>query len=151
LHRPVHPTRALVHEIVPLAHSLLRVLEKAAVGIPAEERQQSPERATAVPYQPDLDRIAEADSHGIQLGLDGARLVWLWIELDVGERRADEEQRIAGLERLLRRPSSEQADRAGRVHAVVRYRAFSEQRLDDGCAQHLRRRLELVGRGERAS
>ena len=62
---------------------------------------------TSAQQDVDLDRKAQADAHRIELDLHPARLVGFRQELDVGERRADNEQRVALLHRLLRRPGTE--------------------------------------------
>src|SRR5262245_41429870 len=61
----------------------------------------------AVADQADLHRIPESDAHRIELDLDAARLSGLGQKLDVGERRADHQEGVALLERLLRGPRSE--------------------------------------------
>ncbi len=131
-------------------HALLRALEEAAIGLRPEERQQGREGGATVAHQADLHRVAKADAHGVELDLDRPRLSRLRQELDVRERRADHQEGIAPLHRLLRRPRAEQADAAGRVRAVVGHRGLAEQGLHDRRGEAVGDRLELVPRVERA-
>jgi hypothetical protein len=109
-----------------------------------ELRQQRRQDAPRVANEGRLDRIAQAEALGIEVDLNGARLAGLGIEFDVGEAAADDEQRIAAFERLLRRPRAEQADAPGGIGAVVRQGALAEQRFRDRRAQAFRDGGELV-------
>ena len=96
--------------------------------------------AAAVADQADLDRIAQADAHRVEVDLHAARLAGLRVELDVGERAcrpsaACRSSSIASCDGLR----AEQADAAGGVRAVVGHRGLAEQRLDDRARRASRR------------
>ena len=57
------------------------------------------------------------------------RLAWLRVELHVREAGARDDERVAFLQRVLRRRRAQQADTAGRVRAAVRHDGLAEQRL----------------------
>ena len=102
------------------------VFEKAPVGLEVEQGQQRVERAAAVADESDVDGVSEADPRGIELDLHRARLAGLGHELDIRERRADHEERVALLESFLGRPRAQEPDRARGEGTVVRHRGLSE-------------------------
>jgi hypothetical protein len=136
---------ALLHEPPPLPHAGLSGLEEGAVHLALHERQELTERPPTVPHESDLDRVAEANSHPVEVDLDGAGLAGPGVELDVGERRAGHAKGVALLQSVLRRFGPQEPDSSRRVGAVVRYRGFAEERLDDRRRQRLGELLELVG------
>ena len=69
-------------------HAALGVHEEAAVCLPLHQRQKRAQGVLAVADQADLDRIAQADAHLIQLDLHGPRLAGLGQKLDIGKRRS---------------------------------------------------------------
>ena len=91
----------------------------------------------AVPHQPDFDWITQADPLGIEIDLHPPRLTGLGHELDIGERSADHQKRVAILYRFLRWLGSKQTDSAGGVRAVVGHCGLAQQRLDDRRAEFL--------------
>src|SRR5919201_5289252 len=118
LHRFITARAALLHQFPPLVHALLRGLEEGAVVFAFKEGQQRPERAPAVTDEADFDGIAQADPHWIELDLHTSGLPRLRQELDIRKGAADDQQRVTFLQRLLRRPRAEQADRSGGERAV---------------------------------
>ena len=103
-----------------------------------EPRQQRLQYARGVADQPGFHRIAQADALGIDIDLDRFGLAWLRIELDVRKRAARNQQRVAALDRFLRRFGAEQPDAAGAIRAIVRHGTFAQERFDD-------RRTEPLG------
>ena len=116
-----------------------------------ETRQQRPEHAGRVADERGVDRAAQADALGVELDLDELGLAGLRVELDVGEARADDQQRVAALQRVLRRRGAEKAGAAGRVRVVVGQHALAEQRLRHRRAEPLGDRLDLGAGVERAA
>jgi len=151
LHRRVAARAALIHELAPLRHALLRGLEEAPVAFRTEQGQERRQRPAAIAHEPDLDRIAQADPPRVQFDLDAARLPGLRQELDVREGGSDDQQRVALLQRLLRRARAEQADGARRERAVVGHRALAEQRLRDRRGEAVGRLLEEIAGADRAA
>src|SRR5205085_5151515 len=151
LHRHVLPGAALLHQLVPFRLAALRLFEPAAVGFALKERDQPAQYAARVADEAHLYRIAQPDAQRIDVDLHRARLARLRIVLDIGEAAADDQKRVAGFERLLRRPGAEQAAAAGRVGAVVGHAGFAEQRLDDRRAEQLDHFLQLGAGADRAA
>ena len=151
LHRNVAPRGARIHQRAPLLHPSLGLFEKRAIALAGQERQEGRQRPPAVADEADVHRIAEADPHRVQLDLHAARLAGFRVVLDVRKGGADDEQRVAGFQRLLRRARAEQPDGARRVGAVVRHHAFTEQRLDDRRRQQIGHALELVPGAQRSA
>ena len=60
---------ALVHQLAPFVHAVLRLLEERAVGLGGRGAAAGPEDALRVADQADLDRIAQADAHRIEVDL----------------------------------------------------------------------------------
>ena len=56
---------------------------------------------TGIAHQAHLGWVAQTNPFGINVDLDGTRLVGLGVELNVGEGGADEEERIAAFQRLF--------------------------------------------------
>ena len=125
LHRSVRPRAALFQKLVPRLHPALRLLEEAAVLARRKLGQERVEHGGGVADQRTFDRRAQADTLRVMVDLDDARLTRLGIELDVGEGAADDQQRVALLQRLLRRPRAQKSDPAGGVGAVVGERALA--------------------------
>ena len=125
LHRTVGPRATLFQKLAPLFHALLRFFEEAAVVARRELRQKRLEHGGGVADQRTFDRRAQTDTLRVMVDLDDTRLTRLGIELDIGERAADDQQRVALLQRLLRRPRAQKSDPAGGVRVVVGERAFS--------------------------
>jgi hypothetical protein len=134
-HRLVHPAHALRHELVPLQHSGLALLEKAAIPLRLEQGQQRLQRPAAVADEPDFHGKPEPDTHGIDVELHSVRAARLGIELDVREGCPDEEQGVAAFHRVVRGLRAQKADPTRCVGAVVGHASFAEQRLDDGAAR----------------
>ena len=97
------------------------------------------ERASAVADQADLYGVAQSNTNRVDVELDRPRLSRLRVELDVRERGADHEKRVAVLDRFLRRLGSQQSDAAGGVGAVVGHARFAQQRLDDRRGKRFRK------------
>ena len=109
---------ALVHQLAPVLHALLRLLQKLAALVLLEQRKQLGQDPLAVADQADVDRIAKADPFGIEFDLDGFGLSGLRIEFDIGEARADDQQGVAAFQRFL---------------ATAWCRAFRPRRWCKGC------------------
>src|SRR3546814_10843379 len=95
-----------------------------------------------------LGRITHADIARRQIDLHRARLTVLRQELGVWECRADHQKRVAAIHHPVARLGAEQADRAGDVRQVVRYRSLAEQRFGDTRAEQLADLDHLIGRSE---
>ena len=76
---------------------MLRRLEEPAIQLALEQRQQRFQRVLTIADEPDVDRIAEPDALRIEIDLYRARLAWFRQVLDIRERGADHQQRVAGL------------------------------------------------------
>ena len=67
------PARAaLFHQLPPIFHAVLRVLEKASVLLAFEQRHQLAQSVSAIADQSDFDGISQADALGIEFNLDAA-------------------------------------------------------------------------------
>ena len=135
--------------VISLCHSLTpccafsrkaRSRLRSSSGI---SRRSTPAR---IADEPDFRRIAQADAIRVEIDLHAARLTRLGVELDIGEAAADDEQRIAGLERVLRGPGAEQTDAAGRVGAVVGHAALPRSGLTIGAP-----RISAISSSSRAA
>src|SRR5581483_8105602 len=104
----------------------------------------------AVSDKPDLYRITKPDASRIGVDLDAPCGPRLGIKLDVWERAANNQQRVAGLNRILGWPGAEQADAAGSVWARIRNGGFSKQRLDNWRGERLGQLFQLIGGVKRA-
>jgi hypothetical protein len=120
------------------------MLQEAAVVLAGELRVEHFERGPGVSHKPHLCREAQADAGRVPVDLHTPRLIRLRIVLDVGEGRADDQERVASLEGLLRGARAQKPDASGGQGVIVRYHAFAEQGLDDGSAEKLRRADQLV-------
>ena len=100
-HRLVLHRGLLVHHLGPFAHAFLRLLQEAAIGLALQQLVQFGKRTCAVPDQSDINRISQANALWIKINLDRLRLSRFGIELDVWERRADNQQSVAILHGLL--------------------------------------------------
>jgi hypothetical protein len=107
------------------------------------------QRRRRVAHQSDIDREAEADPGGVVVDLHSHCLVGLRVVLDVGEAAADDQQRVALLERVLRGARAEEAHAARRPRAIVGQHVLAQERLGDDRAQPLGRRFEGVRRTPR--
>ena len=61
LHRQVGARAALLHELPPLAHALLRRFEEAPVVLPREQGQQLLQCTLRIAGEADLDGTTQAD------------------------------------------------------------------------------------------
>src|SRR5271169_5124871 len=71
--------RDLVEQTVPVAHPLLCLLQKTAIGLSLQQRQQSLQRRLDVAGEADLDGIAKAQTLGFEIDLYAARLSGSWV------------------------------------------------------------------------
>src|ERR1044072_6588752 len=149
LERHVVTRAAVLQQLAPFLHPLLRGLEEFPVGLPPQQRQQRLQRRARIASEPELPRIAEPETTGIAVDLHGACLTRLGIELHVRKARSHDEKRVAFLERELGRQRAEQSDPPRRERRVIGDDGFAEQRLYDGSAQQVRGALELGGGAER--
>src|SRR4029078_9297051 len=142
---------ALSHQIIPLPHAGLSILQEGPILSPLDVRQKFPQCSSAVADQPDFDGVAQTDAFWVDLDLHRTGVTRLWVKLDVGKTAADDQQGVATLQRLLRRFGSEQADPAGAERTVVRNGAFAEQRLDHRRPEAVGNRQYVFARVERAT
>ena len=85
LHRHVLPGAPLLHQLPPVLHPGLRLLEEGAVRLLLEPRQQQP-AACGCCRRPGPPRPGSAGrSLGVEVDLHRPRLAGLRVELDVGE------------------------------------------------------------------
>jgi hypothetical protein len=94
-HRKVRPTRALFHEMIPLLYPSLNAVEKSALRLALDERQQRAEDVGASSDQTDLDRVSKADPIRIDIDLHTARLARRGVELVIGKAAADNHEGVA--------------------------------------------------------
>jgi hypothetical protein len=141
----------LIHQLPPVAHPFLRTLEKGALGFPLQERDELAQRAARVADESDVDGITQADAHRIGVDLHRPRLPRLRHELDVRERRAGDQQRVAMLHRVAGRPRAEQTDAAGRQRMIVLEHALAEEGFDDRRAEEIGDLFDFFGGAERSA
>ena len=130
--------------------SLRALLEKIAILVLFELRQQRGKRFGAVRHDADLDRIAQTDPGRIDIDLHAARFSRFGIELDIRKGGAGDQQRVALFERFLRCLGAQQADPARCIRTIVRNDRLAEQRLDDRAPKAFGDRDHLVSRIQRA-
>jgi hypothetical protein len=102
------------------------------------------QRRAGVAHESDVRRDAEADALGPVVDLHAHGLPRGREELDVRERAADDHQRVAPLDRVLRRPRAHHPYGPGDVRAVVGHAVLAELGLHDRRSQDLGEPLELV-------
>jgi hypothetical protein len=72
-------------------HAVLRILEERTIGLASQQRQELLERDAAIAHETDLNRIAKAEAHRIELYLHRARGARFGVVLDIREGAADDE------------------------------------------------------------
>ena len=85
LHRRGGRGTAILHQLHPVLHVLLRLLQEAPVLLALEQGKQRGEDAAGVADQPDLDWMPQPNARGIDVDLHGLGLSRLWQELHIGE------------------------------------------------------------------
>ncbi len=110
LHRPARPVGAFLQRPQPLGLPRLRLVEEAAVLARRQPLVEGPQAGGRITDDRAIHRVAQADAGGVDVDLDAAHLAGLRIVLDVREGRADDQQRVARREHLLRRPRAEISD-----------------------------------------
>src|SRR3982751_4627576 len=95
--------------------------------------------------------MAQANALSVTVDLDTARFARFGIVLDVRERGADDEQRLAGFHDFLRWKRPQNSDAACCVWVVIRQHSLAKKSLRNGCAKKLSRMLELGSRIYRAT
>jgi len=108
------------------------------------------ERRLTSAHQSDLDRVTQADPRRVEVDLNGTGLSRPGVELDVRERAADDQERVAIFERILRWSRAEEADTTRGVRAIVGHDRLTEERLDDGRPKKLGDLLQVVARTQSA-
>src|SRR5579884_53417 len=107
------------HQLPPLLHALLELFQEAAILLALHQSAKRSDRGLGIPYQTDIYREAQANAVGLIVYLDAFSLARLRQKLHIGERRADDEQRVAALHGILRGRRAQQPDPAGRQRMVV--------------------------------
>ena len=148
--RQIHPRATFLHELVPLLHAGLSMLEEGVIGLRMNQGEQRSQDVPTLPDQSDLGGIAESDARRIHIDLDGSGLARFRVELNVREAAAGDNERVAFLHDFLGRRRPEQADPPGRIGAVVRDDGLAEQRFGDWCAKLLGQEQEFMA-GRQAS
>ena len=139
------------HQLVPGLHAMLRLLEEAAVVFAEAANFSSRPRTVAQsPTRPTSTCARKPDACRIDIDLNDLRLAGLGKELHIREAGAGHDERVAFLQRVLRRRGAEQADAARRVRAVVGNDGLAEQRLDDRRVQLARQAPAPASRAPRA-
>ena len=144
LHRLVLPGAALFHQLVPLLHPLLGLLQKAAVLLGLDQGQQRFQDTPALADQADVRRKTQPDARRVNVNLDALGLARLGVELHVGEAAAGDNQGVALLHGVLRGGRAEQADAPRGEGTVVGDHALAEQGLDDRAAHFLGQLQDLL-------
>src|SRR5262249_42184160 len=115
LHRFVHPAAIRFHESPPLPHTGLRALQKAAMFVAPEQRNQPLQSSLRIADESDFYRVSQSDSHRIEFNLNCARLSRFREEFDVRKRCSYHQEGVAIFHCLLRRLRSQETDAPGRV------------------------------------
>ena len=131
---------------IPVTHARLCGREEAAILLVLQHRHQSGETRLDVADEPDLDGVAQADPLRVDVDLHAACLPRLRIVVDPGHGRAQDQDGVAFLHRLLRRQGAEMTDATRRVGTVVGKHRLAQQRLRHRSTQPLRQRGDLLAR-----
>ena len=104
--RRLVPVLSSPHQLIPLSHALLGLLEERAILLRVQEGQELLQGRLGVSDHADFHRVAQADASGIDVELDGPGLIRLGIPLEVREARTDQEQPLALFHGLFGGPGS---------------------------------------------
>src|SRR5579871_4136080 len=124
LHWLVLSSATLFHQLLPHRLSLLGSREKAFLVL-LEQRHQSTKAVPRVSNQTNIRGVTQADALRVEIDLHAFNRAGLGKKLNIGKRRADHKKRVAFVERILRRLSSQQSDAAGGVETVVGHGSLS--------------------------
>src|SRR5262245_11119545 len=137
LHRHISAGAVLLHNLPPLLHALLGRGQEAAILFACKQRQQRPQRFPAVSDEPDIDRVAEANTGWIDVDLYGLGLARIGIEFEIWEATPGNDQRVALLQGVLRWGRAQQAYSAGRIRASVRHHGLPQESFDNRSSDFL--------------
>src|ERR1044071_1968289 len=87
--------------IAPATHTRPRAVDERAIRLAAHAVVQQLERGLRVAHEAGVHGVSEANALRIEVDLHALGLLWLRVVLDVGERRAHDQQRVALLQRFL--------------------------------------------------
>ncbi len=141
--------RHLVEQLVPVAHMLLRIAQKASIALLAQGGQQRLQGRLDVAGQAQLDRIAQAQAVGIEIDLDAARAARVRVIFLPRHGGAQDEHRVAILHDPGRGHGAEIADAARGEGRIVGQHRLAEQRLGHGCGQCVGQLRHLLARRKR--
>ena len=103
-----------------------RSLLRSSIGI------RAPQDDLAIADQTHIHRVTQADAGGGDIDLNGFRLTRLRQKLNIREACARDDERVAFLQRVLRRRGSQKADAADAVRVAVRDYGFPDKALMTG-------------------
>ncbi len=144
LHWHVCAGAAFLHQLAPVRHALLRLLEELVVLL-LEQREQRGEDALCVADQGRVYGMAEPDTGGVQIDLNAPGLAGFGQELHVGEAGADDDEGVAVFHGIDGGRGAEEPETAGSVGAAVGERGLAEERFDDGATYGFSELGELFG------